>query len=213
MVRHVNPLFESEAPVVRRKPQQSRSEQTIERIERAMLDLVAELGYGAVSTNRIAQRARVNISSLYQYFPNRQAIALALYQRASARQAQLVHDVMMDSMALPLELSIKRLLEALVDFLDHEQMALMRLVDEVPELRQSARAMTLENLAYRTSRVYLEQHLGKLDEATMQRKLFFVQHTSMGVIRRYVQEKPAGISKKIFVTELTDLIVSYLRKL
>lgn len=205
-------LFDREVPAHRKLPRQQRAEQTVQRIKQAMLDLIATEGYAAVSTNRIAKRARVNISSLYQYFPNRQAIALAMYEDTSSQLAQLVHEHMLANMTLPLEKSIRNMVERLVDFMDKEQMALLRLVDEVPELRDTARAMSLETLAYHTSRVYLEQHLGKLDEPLMICKMFFVQHLGMGLIRQFVLTKPAGLGKAVFLDEISELIVMYLRK-
>lgn len=58
----------------RRKPSQVRAELTRERILTAAAHVFAEHGYAAGTTNRIAERARVSIGSLYQYFPNKDAI-------------------------------------------------------------------------------------------------------------------------------------------
>jgi AcrR family transcriptional regulator len=38
-------------------------------------------GYAAGTTNRIAERAGVSIGTLYQYFPSKEAIAVALLER------------------------------------------------------------------------------------------------------------------------------------
>jgi AcrR family transcriptional regulator len=53
----------------------------------------AEYGYAAGTTNRIAERARISIGSLYQYYPNKDAILVELLNRhldagtaATARQ-------------------------------------------------------------------------------------------------------------------------------
>ena len=205
-------LFEREVSANRKKPQQQRSGETVQKIKRAMLDLIAKEGYAAASTNRIARQARVNIASLYQYFPNRQAIALALYEDASSQFAQIVHQILIETMSQPLDQSLRQLLGQMVDFMSREQMALLRLVDDVPELRESARAMSLETLAYHSSRVYLAQHLGPMSEAEMSCKLFFVQHFGMGLVRQYVLAAPAEISREHFLDEITELVVMYLRK-
>ncbi|PRY39696.1 TetR/AcrR family transcriptional regulator [Umezawaea tangerina] len=62
----------------RRKPRQVRGELTRERILTAAAHVFAEHGYAAGTTNRIAERARVSIGSLYQYFPNKDSILAAL---------------------------------------------------------------------------------------------------------------------------------------
>ncbi len=41
-------------------------------------------------------------------------------------------------------------------------------------------------------------------------KLFFVQTASMALVRRYVRDRPAGISRERFVAELSALLVGYL---
>lgn len=62
----------------RRTPQQDRSRHTTEVILQAAAHVFAARGYSAGTTNRIAERAGVSIGSLYQYFPNKDAILVAL---------------------------------------------------------------------------------------------------------------------------------------
>ncbi|MFE3598130.1 TetR/AcrR family transcriptional regulator [Streptomyces sp. NPDC059096] len=65
----------------RRKPRQVRAELTRERILAAAAHVFAEYGYAAGTTNRIAEHARVSIGSLYQYFPNKDALLAELMVR------------------------------------------------------------------------------------------------------------------------------------
>jgi len=62
----------------RRKPQQARSKDKVDRILAAARDLLAREGVDAFNTNRIAEQAGVGIGSLYEYFPNKQAIVTRL---------------------------------------------------------------------------------------------------------------------------------------
>ncbi len=65
----------------RRRPRQVRAELTRQRILTAAAHVFAEHGYAAGTTNRIAERARVSIGSLYQYYPNKDAILVELMTR------------------------------------------------------------------------------------------------------------------------------------
>ncbi|MFJ1902064.1 MULTISPECIES: TetR/AcrR family transcriptional regulator [unclassified Streptomyces] len=65
----------------RKEPVQARAELTRQRILTAAAHVFAEHGYAAGTTNRIAERARVSIGSLYQYYPNKDAILAELVTR------------------------------------------------------------------------------------------------------------------------------------
>ncbi|MEV6642522.1 TetR/AcrR family transcriptional regulator [Amycolatopsis sp. NPDC051371] len=58
----------------RKQPRQVRAELTRQRILTAAAHVFGEHGYAAGTTNRIAERAGISIGSLYQYFPNKDAI-------------------------------------------------------------------------------------------------------------------------------------------
>ena len=210
MAQTNNP-FRTEQHPPRTQPQQRRAEETIDKVKRAMLELLIEEGYAAASTNRVARRAGVNIASLYRYFPNRSAIALALYEDAAAELARMVHQRLIGRMDLPLRESLREMIATLVEYLDEKQIILMRLSDEVPELRESTQAMALETLARNSSLVYIEHHLGPLDPETRARTLYFVQHFPMGLMRRYISERPPPMPRTAFVDELTLLILRYLQ--
>lgn len=66
---------------MRRTPRQGRGQQRVEKILAAAADVLAEVGYENATTNAIAARAETAIGSLYQYFPNKEAIIEALGER------------------------------------------------------------------------------------------------------------------------------------
>ena len=65
----------------RRTPRQTRSQATVEVILGAAARVFARAGYAATTTNHIAAKAGVSIGSLYQYFPSKDAILVALVER------------------------------------------------------------------------------------------------------------------------------------
>lgn len=66
---------------MRRVPRQTRGQQRITTILDAAEQLFAEVGFDAATTNAIAARAHTAIGSLYQFFPNKEAILRALVAR------------------------------------------------------------------------------------------------------------------------------------
>jgi AcrR family transcriptional regulator len=58
-----------------------RSKATVEDILSAAIQVFEEHGYAAGTTNRIAQRAGVSVGTVYQYYPSKEAIAVALLER------------------------------------------------------------------------------------------------------------------------------------
>jgi AcrR family transcriptional regulator len=65
----------------RKKPRQQRSSRMVDRILDAALDLTREAGTTGPTTLAIAQRAGLSVGSVYQYYPNKEAILLELAKR------------------------------------------------------------------------------------------------------------------------------------
>jgi AcrR family transcriptional regulator len=115
----------------RRRPRQDRAQATVDAILAAAVDLLASRGHTRTSTNQIARRAGVSIGSLYQYFPNKDAIVLALFER----HIEEIEPVIEASLAELRDPGI-----ALRDALRHMLLSLLALHDAAP---QTARAMDL----------------------------------------------------------------------
>ena len=58
----------------RNEPKQERSRRLVEAILEAAIRVLARDGAAAFTTIRVAERAGVSVGSLYQYFPDKQAI-------------------------------------------------------------------------------------------------------------------------------------------
>lgn len=76
--------------VPRRTPRQRRSQQTVDVILDATARVLVREGLPKLTTNRVAKVAGVSIGSLYQYFPNKDALVLAVAQRHSQRMQAML---------------------------------------------------------------------------------------------------------------------------
>jgi AcrR family transcriptional regulator len=77
----------------RRAPVQRRSALRVERMLDAAAELLDELGADGLSTSAIATRADVSVGSLYQFFPDKNAVAAALARRSFERFSQLLRTI------------------------------------------------------------------------------------------------------------------------
>ncbi len=65
----------------RKRPIQARSEATVAAMLDASIHVRLAVGYRKLTTTLVAERAGVSVGSLYQYFPNRQALLAAVVER------------------------------------------------------------------------------------------------------------------------------------
>ncbi|MCO5970001.1 TetR/AcrR family transcriptional regulator [Actinoallomurus soli] len=71
----------TDSSALRRRPAQRRSAERVQRMLDACAEILDESGYDGLSTTKIAQRAEVAIGSVYQFFPDKKAIAQQLALR------------------------------------------------------------------------------------------------------------------------------------
>ncbi len=103
----------------RRRPRQSRGQKRVELLLDAAADVIAEHGIDAATAEAIAIRARTAKGSLYQFFPNRDAVLAALALRY-ADEMRAIHEraFPMDPHGMALERLIDRIVNPLAEFHD-----------------------------------------------------------------------------------------------
>jgi len=80
---------------LRKTPSQTRALRTVDTLFEAATRILASEGEAGFTTNRIAERAGFSIGTLYQYFPSKEAIVVALVRRHRERVMREL-DVMLD---------------------------------------------------------------------------------------------------------------------
>lgn len=70
---------------LRKRPSQTRALRTIDTLFEAAARILATDGEAGFTTNRVAERAGFSIGTLYQYFPSKEAIVVAMVRRQRER--------------------------------------------------------------------------------------------------------------------------------
>lgn len=78
----------SGSSTLRREPQLERGERRVVQLLETAAVVLAELGYEAATMTEVAKRAGASIGTVYQYFPNKEALVQALRNQYAA---EMVH--------------------------------------------------------------------------------------------------------------------------
>jgi AcrR family transcriptional regulator len=101
---------------MRRMPQRARGQQRVGVILDVAEQLFAEHGYEATTTNELAARAAIPIGSVYQFFPNKEAILHAVAARYREGFAALYEQALAEGLAeAPLPVVVERLIDLMVE--------------------------------------------------------------------------------------------------
>lgn len=87
----------------RKSPVQARSQATVQVILEATIQVLVTQGPAYLTTARIAERAGVSVGSIYQYYPNKQALLLAVLNQHLEKIIQAMESVCDELNGQPLE--------------------------------------------------------------------------------------------------------------
>lgn len=99
----------------RKEPRQERSRLMTETILEAAARVLVRDGLPAFTTNRVAEVAGVSVGSLYQYYPNKEAILFQLHARDMEETWRMLDAVLSDATRTPrqrVELAVRAFFES-----------------------------------------------------------------------------------------------------
>ncbi|GIM91277.1 TetR/AcrR family transcriptional regulator [Paractinoplanes toevensis] len=193
----------------RRSPRQVRAELTRERILTAAAHVFAEHGYAAGTTNRIAERARISIGSLYQYFPNKDAILAKLLVRHIDR-GTWTEAAELDLSPGSLEATVRALVRDAIDNHSDDPQLLRIMIEQAPVSKELIETIDRHGrVRVAQVRDVLARHpdvrVRDLDTAA-ELILFTVE---MNIHK--LMAAPRTIPVETFAGELIDMLTRYLR--
>jgi AcrR family transcriptional regulator len=196
--------------VVRRRPKQRRSQETVEAVLDAVIRILKREGVGAVTTNRIAAVAGVSIGSVYQYFPDKRAIFVALHERHAEQIGRLVESTLVQHANASLAEMLRALIEAIADAHVPDPELYELLSTEVPHRAQRGRDLAGRlNGALRLAIASRAPKFG--NNATLERVLFIVSNMMDALAHAAVLSRPPRLSLAAAKEESVRAIMAYLR--
>lgn len=198
--------------IPRKSASQERSRATVEALLDATARVLTREGYDRASTNRIAAKAGVSVGSLYQYFPNKEALVAALVARHNREMLQLIRDALKKVASLDLATAMRELVAATLDahLVDP---ALHRIfAEEVPRMGQLAKIEALQQETFQLIRTYLEEHRKEIAVRDLDSATSILVTTVEALTHEFVINRPDALDgdRDRFVDEVTRLVAGYL---
>ncbi|MFT3765124.1 MAG: TetR family transcriptional regulator [Minicystis sp.] len=172
----------------RKRPKQARSERLVADILEAAVRVLAREGARRFTTVRVAEEAGVSVGSLYQYFPNKEALLFRLQADEWKETGDILGEILADPKRAPLD-RVRRAVRTF--FRSEREEAELRvalgdagaLYRDAPETREHRAMVTEQVLAF------MAEALPRTAEKERAFAAEFVM-TSMSAIGKRITEEP-----------------------
>lgn len=171
-------------------PQQARAKATVEAIVEATGQVLGRGGFKRTTTAEVAARAGVSVGSLYQYFPDKQALIAAFIERRLAEDIELMERVAARALGVSPVTLLRIVTEEMVELYRRDRalytsvVEILPLAEQTTELREGlARAVALTALHLRA---HPEVH-GERDPELL---ALVIVHALRAALFRIVEHQP-----------------------
>jgi AcrR family transcriptional regulator len=196
----------SEAPERKgRTPRQARARATVDAILIAAAHILKTEGVERVTTNRVARLAGVSVGSLYQYFPNKQAVLAALQERYAEGFEAAIEGEIAKGDTLPLRDAIRSAVDRIL--------ALHRIDPALhAQLSSDPHPLSADEMrAYRLGmQRYLEAHAASLRPMDPALVSYVGTRVMEALLHGTAHDEPEWLDHPGFASEVTTLLVRYL---
>jgi len=161
-------------------------------------------GFAHTTTNRIAEKAGVSVGSLYQYFPNKEALIAALRERHNDWYDECVRAEMERSRGLPFREGVRRAMERIVAINAIDPALHGALTTGEPIFNREVQRAGITVL-----QEFLVDHVQQLGLRDPELTCFILVRAVEAVIHGTLRDAPERLRHPDFADEVTELFVRY----
>jgi AcrR family transcriptional regulator len=212
-------MSQPDLPQPRKRPKQSRSQMLVQAIQQACLQILRRDGPDQLTTQRIAEAAGINIASLYQYYPNKDAILADVFEEQIRQYTESGRERIAQIRQLSQQ-SFEGTLRAIVDMEVEQRLLLYRMDPEFYRLyhhsfdihrRINELTLSLDNPGWdEWFPRFLAYHRAELRSEDLQTLSRMASHALTGVLLSTVAQDPTLLESGQFKRELFLLLYTYL---
>lgn len=194
----------------RKAPRQERARATVEAVLDATADVLRDHGYDGLTTNKVADAAGVSVGSLYQYFPGKDALVIAVLLRyAEHQQAAFLAALTKVAMA-PIPVVIDAVIDVLTEQQESDPQLAFVLMNQLPRVGEMG-----EVIAYNEEKIAVPLHaflLSRKDDLAdldLRAATFLLTHAIPPLLQRMRISRPTKEQRRAVFRELRRMLVAY----
>ena len=202
----------STAITSRKQPQQARSNQLVEAVLDAAVQVLMREGARRFTTARVAERAGVSVGSLYQYFPNKASILFRLQSDEWQRTSALLRSILEDQATAP-PARLRRLVHAFVRSECEEAAIRIALSDAAPLYRDAPEAIAAKKENAHIFRTFLREALPDMPDDKRNLAGDLIKMTLSGVGSSFSETPRTETEIVLWSDALADMLCAYVERM
>lgn len=205
-------MSEGQTPELARKnPSQARAKRTIETILEATAQILAEEGSERLTTNYLSRKAGFSVGTIYQYFPNREAIILALIERQRGEVERRVQAVLAEGAEDSAEARIGRIIGALHQAFNMHRMPERRLIQSLLRLATAQGLPNPPDTVARAIHAIWAEAAGNRGELPSESEVFVLTQAVFETLRQATLQGSPLLGTAEFEAAILRLVLGFLR--
>jgi AcrR family transcriptional regulator len=210
------PLYHQPEPAAptslraRRRPRQARSQVTVAAILEATARVLLKHGYEGCTTKVVAEVAGVGIGSVYEYFPNKEALIAALVEREADRYMAVLTREMIGTFERPFAEALRVALSAAMGELELQRPLVSLLVREYPYMGQLAALGRLPQRAAGLAAVCLRRWGAEVSVTDHPATYHVLANMLIGACVSHMLVPAAQVSSEAFLDALVEILLRVL---
>ena len=194
----------------RKRPRQERSQATVDTLLKATARVLVREGFDGLTTNGVAHQAGVSIGSLYQYFPNKEALVAALIERHIEKMNSLVFAELARVATLPIAAAARCVIELTIRAHAIDPKLHRVLTEQVPRVGRLAKLREGDEICHRMVAGLLAARREELAIRDVDLAAFLLVSTIEAVVHRAALLYPDRLEDPRLIDEVTLLVTRYL---
>jgi AcrR family transcriptional regulator len=134
----------------------------VDALVEATARILVKQGFDKASTNRIAEMAGVSVGSLYQYFPGKEALVAAVFERHQQEIMQAIEGELAEVLAAPVDQAVRKLVAVAVKAHRVDPKLHRVLAEQIPRVGKLEKLETFNRENYIRFHTYLESRREEL---------------------------------------------------